>query len=115
VDAAGVRIGRVTFEGAGHHADRVEVDLRTGDLASVLVAADGTVHAQFETQRFDVNQLFDADGSAVVLHAGPDNFGNVPIGGGKYEDPNNWYNAATGTANTGDAGSRYGCAVVQRR
>ena len=87
----------------------------TGDLSSVLVGADGTAHAVFETDRFDVNQLFDADGAAVVLHAGPDNFGNVPIGGGKYEDPNNWYNSTTGTANTGDAGTRYGCGVIERR
>jgi superoxide dismutase, Cu-Zn family len=159
VDAAGVRVGHVTFTGSGHHADRVEVDLRlppgapgldtfhglhvhttgscvapaytsagghwtlapathgshTGDLSSVLVAPDGTASAEFETARFDVNQLFDADGSAIVLHAGPDNFGNVPLGGGKYEDPNNWYNAPTGTANTGDAGSRYACGVVTRR
>jgi Cu-Zn family superoxide dismutase len=88
----------------GHH---------TGDLPSVLVSPAGTATAEFETHRFDVTQLFDADGSAVVLHAGVDNFGNVPLGGGKYEDPNGWYGSATGTANTGDAGGRYGCGVVQ--
>jgi Cu-Zn family superoxide dismutase len=90
----------------GHH---------TGDLPSVLVAPDGTGRAVFETHRFDISQLFDGDGSAVVLHMGIDNFGNVPIGTGRYEDPNGWYNAPTGTANTGDAGSRYGCGVVEPR
>src|SRR3954471_13435325 len=84
----------------------------TGDLPSVLVAPDGRGYAEFETGRFAVSELFDADGSAVILHAGADNFGNVPLGGGKYEDPNNWYGSATGTGNTGDAGARYACGPI---
>ena len=89
----------------------------TGDFPSILVGPDGRGRAEFETPRFDVGQLFDADGSAVVLHAGPDNFAHVPIGGGKYEDPNNWFNNVdpAGTARTGDAGGRYGCGVVESR
>ena len=75
-----------------------------------------TAGRAWRSRRIDsgVSQLFDADGSAVVLHAGADNFANVPIGGGKYEDPNNWFNSVdpAGTARTGDAGSRYGCGVV---
>lgn len=90
----------------GHH---------TGDLPSILVASDGTAFAAFETHRFDVSQLFDADGAAVVLHAGADNFGNVPISADRYADPNGWYAATGGTASTGDAGGRYGCGVVRPR
>jgi superoxide dismutase, Cu-Zn family len=87
----------------------------TGDLSSILVAGDGTASATFDTQRFSVSDLFDSDGSAVILHAGPDNFGNVPISSGKYEDPNDWYNTAPGgTGFTGDAGSRYACGIVER-
>jgi Cu-Zn family superoxide dismutase len=85
----------------------------TGDLPSILIGPDGTASATFETARFDVTDLFDADGSAVILHAGVDNFGNVPIVAGKYEDPNSWFGSATGTAATGDAGTRYGCGIVQ--
>ena len=85
----------------------------TGDLSSVLVGPDGTASMTFETPRFNVADLFDADGSAVILHAGVDNFGNVPIVSGKYEDPSSWYGSATGTGATGDAGARYGCGVVQ--
>ena len=85
----------------------------TGDLPSVLVGPDGTASAAFETHRFDVSQLLDADGSAIVLHAGIDNFGNVPIAPGKYQDPDSWYTAPTGTGNTGDAGGRYGCGVFE--
>ena len=157
-NANGAAIGTVYFEGRGHHAEWVRVELalpagapnldafhgfhihttgvctapaftsanghwnltaqthgkHTGDLPSPLVGPDGMASARFETHRFDVNQLFDADGSAVVLHAGPDNFGNVPIDPAtRYADPNNWYTAPGGTAATGDAGSRYGCGVVQ--
>ncbi|HEX5367189.1 MAG TPA: superoxide dismutase family protein [Acidimicrobiales bacterium] len=158
-DAAGTRLGTVTFTGTGHHADRVDVDLdlpadapnpdsyhglhvhavgectppfttagghwnldphathghHTGDLASVLVQPDGRVSARSETHRFDVDQLFDADGSAVILHVDADNFGNVPIAPDRYADPNGWYDAPGGTAATGDAGGRYGCGVVERR
>ena len=156
-NAAGDRIGTVSFKGEGHYADRVEVELalpagapglglyhglhvhtvgtcaapftsagghwntttgathgnHTGDLPSVLVGLDGTAYAEFETDRFDVSQLFDTDGAAVVLHSDPDNFGNVPIRSDRYADPNAWYTATGGTAATGDAGSRYGCGVVQ--
>lgn len=98
--------GHWNLTGASHGS-------HTGDLPSVLVAPDGTASAVFETHRFDVNQLLDADGSAIVLHAGPDNFGNVPIAAGKYQDPDSWYSAPTGTGNTGDAGARYGCGVFE--
>ena len=103
------------FTSAGGHwslVSNAEHGNHTGDLPSVLIGSDGTGYAEFETPRFDVTQLFDTDGSAVVLHAGVDNFGNVPLGGGKYEDPNSWRTAPTGTANTGDAGIRYGCGRV---
>ena len=99
------------FTTAGGHWSLVPAThgSHTGDLPSVLVGNNGRGRMVFQTHRFRVNQLFDADGSAVVLHAGADNFANVPIGGGKYEDPNNWFNSAdpAGTARTGDAGSRY--------
>lgn len=158
-DAAGSRVGVVVFEGRGHHAEwvRVEVALpagapgvdafhgfhihavgqcvvpftsagghwnltgashggHTGDMPSVLVGPDGVASARFETHRFDVNQLFDGDGSAVILHAGPDNFGNVPLGADRYQDPMSWYHATpAGTAFTGDAGPRYACGVVRPR
>ena len=104
------------FTSAGGHWNLVSGATHgshTGDLPSVLVGSDGTASATFVTQRFDVTQLFDANGSALVLHAGVDNFGNVPIEAAKYADPNNWYGSPTGTGNTGDAGSRYGCGVIQ--
>lgn len=95
-------------EGAthGHH---------TGDLPSVLIGDTGRAYLEFETHRFNVTELFDGDGSAVVLHAGPDNFANVPISSDRYSDPNGWYDAPGGTAATGDAGGRYACGVLRAR
>lgn len=85
----------------GHHA---------GDLPSVFVNGDGTASV-----RFDIDKLTPAAvvGRAVVLHAGPDNFGNVPVG------PNaDQYTAGptalAKTQATGNAGDRFVCGVISR-
>jgi Cu-Zn family superoxide dismutase len=85
--------------GANHGA-------HVGDLPSPLLTAAGQGYAEFETDRFDVTTLLDAagDGSAVVLHAGADNFANIPAA---YGTPN------PATLGTGDAGGRYACGVVK--
>lgn len=90
--------GHLMNEGTSHgdHA---------GDLASLYVKSDGTVSARFETDRFGLDTLHDADGSAVVIHAGPDNFGNIPP---RY--------APAGpdqmTRDTGDSGARFACGPI---
>ena len=62
----------------GHwKADGQDHGSHHGDLSSVFVTSDGTVSARFTTGRIDRAQL---PGKAVILHAAPDNFGNVPIG-----------------------------------
>ena len=77
-----------------------------GDLPVLLVAADGTAEARFSTERFDVSELFDADGSALIIHAGPDNYANIPTD--RYEpDPD------TATLSTGDAGGRAACGIIE--
>lgn len=81
----------------GHHA---------GDLPLLYVNADGTGEARFTTDRFDVAGLFDADGSAIIIHAGPDNYANIPAD--RYDpDPD------TATLATGDAGGRVACGVLE--
>ena len=76
-----------------------------GDMPVLLANADGVAEARFTTASFQVAQLFDADGSAVIIHAGPDNFANIPT---RY--------AATGpdatTLGTGDSGGRAICGVI---
>jgi Cu-Zn family superoxide dismutase len=84
----------------GHHA---------GDLPSVYVNADGTTKL-----RFVVDKLTPAEvvGRAVVLHAGPDNFGNVPVGAAA-DQYTAGPTALAKTQATGNAGDRIGCGVVK--
>ena len=78
----------------------------TGDLPVLLVNADGTAKAKFKTDRFRAADLFDADGSAVIIHADPDNYANIPKL--RYApDPD------TTTLLTGDAGARIACGIVR--
>ncbi len=101
----------VPFGSAGGHWNPAGVHhgSHAGDLPSLHINADGTAASGFDIDRFDVGQLFDADGSAVVLHAGRDNFANIPATyeSGGVPGPN----AATNAA--GDAGGRYACGVLQ--
>lgn len=93
-----------TFTSAGGHWDdgTNAHGGHLGDLPSVLVGEDGEAELSADVPRFAVDQIV---GLAVVLHAGRDNFGNVPstyTGGDR-----------TLTNNTGDAGGRYGCGVIE--
>jgi len=68
-----------------------------GDLPNIFAAADGTVRAELFTTLVSIEggdaALFDADGSAVVVHQNPDDHVTQPIGG---------------------AGPRIACGVVER-
>ena len=60
-----------------------------------------------KTDRFKVEDLFGADGSALIVHAGPENYANIPKD--RYRpDPD-----AT-TLATGDAGGRVACGVITK-
>lgn len=69
-----------------------------GDLENLEVGEDGTAIATLVNDRVvlgeGANSLFDADGSALVIHAGPDD---------QTTDP------------SGDSGARIACGVVTRR
>lgn len=58
----------------------------TGDLPNLYAAADGTAMAEIFTPSVSLNAnarapLLDADGSALVIHAAPDDHTSQPIGG----------------------------------
>ncbi|MGH2996055.1 MAG: superoxide dismutase family protein [Gaiellaceae bacterium] len=90
--------------GTGHGA-------HAGDMLSLLVADDGTAQVRFTSDRFDVSELFDADGSAVIVHALPDNFANIPT---RYHShTENTLGPDSATLATGDSGGRVACGVVQ--
>ena len=85
----------------GHHV---------GDLPVLSVAADGRATTASDNDQVNPAVLFDADGSAVIVHALPDNYANIPTR----------YSAAgvpgpdAATLATGDSGGRVACGVLAR-
>ena len=77
-----------------------------GDMPVLLVNADGSAEARFVTDRFSVADIV---GRAVIVHASADNYANIP----------SRYLTGTLTAvdsttlNTGDAGGRLACGVIE--
>lgn len=96
------------FLTAGPHlsANGVTHPDHAGDMPPLLVTRGGKAEARFVTDRFSIADLRDVDGSAVMVHALPDNHANIPEE--RYEpDPD-----AT-TLATGDAGARAACGRVR--
>lgn len=75
-----------------------------GDLSSLKVRSDGSAELVVGTDSLPLEALLDADGSAVIVHLGPDNFGNIPTRYAPTPD--------AATLNTGDSGGRAACGVV---
>jgi len=90
--------GHLKNEGTSHSD-------HTGDLTSLYVKSDGTVSVRFETDRFGLDTLRDMDGSAVMIHALPDNFGNIPS---RYSPSG----PDQITRDTGDSGARIACGTI---
>jgi Cu-Zn family superoxide dismutase len=89
------------FKGAGSHTHGAASSVHgllnpaatdTGDLTNIYAAADGTAKAEIYSGLVTLTDLQDEDGSAVVVHAKPDDYTTQPIGG---------------------AGDRVGCAVIK--
>jgi superoxide dismutase, Cu-Zn family len=107
-------VGQCTppFTSAGGHynPDGTIHGAHAGDMPSLLVMQDGTATLRFETDAFTVDELFDVDGSAIIVHAGPDNFANIPTR--YYSTTENVYGPDSATRATGDSGARVACGVV---
>lgn len=83
---------------SAHHGLENPAGPHAGDLPNIVVASDGTVRVDLTDPRvtLDTNPaggLFDADGSAIVVHAGPDD---------QKTDP------------AGNSGARIACGVIER-
>ena len=89
--------GHFNPDGADH-ADHA------GDLPNLLVMADGTASMRVVTDRASVADLLDGDGTAIIIHADPDNHAHIPE---RYADEPD-----EDTLATGDAGARIACGVV---
>jgi Cu-Zn family superoxide dismutase len=96
------------FLSAGGHIGAGESDHgdHPGDLPALYVAESGAGSLTAVTDALALADLTDDDGSAVMVHAGPDNLANIPeryAAGGPDEM----------TRNTGDAGGRIACGPVE--
>jgi Cu-Zn family superoxide dismutase len=85
----------------------------SGDLPVLQVNDDGTANAIFTTDRFELADLFDADGSAVIIHAVADNYANIPASRYAATTPGATTPDAP-TLLTGDSGARIACGVVKK-
>ncbi|WP_280398711.1 superoxide dismutase[Cu-Zn] [Nocardia carnea] len=90
----------------GHlHLDGPEHHPAAGDMTALQVGKDGTGRLVTTTDSITVDQI---TGKAVILHAGPDNFANIPnryqAGGVPGPDAE--------TLSTGDSGPRIACGVI---
>lgn len=89
-----------SFRSASGHLGSTENQLHddhAGDMPPLLVKGDGTALLIFETDRALLDRILDLDGAAVVVHAGADNFANIPP---RYGTPDSI------TLATGDSGGR---------
>jgi Cu-Zn family superoxide dismutase len=86
----------------------------SGDLPSLIRQSDGEAEITFALDKFTDDDII---GRAIIVHVGPDNFGNVPLGtaANQYTDNGTAYNGTGGTAATGNAGARYACGVITKR
>ncbi len=108
IHTTGVCVAPFTSAGGHYNPSAATHPNHAGDLPTLYVDADGQAEARFSTDRFALDDLLGADGSAFILHAGRDNYANIPTD--RYEpDPD-----AT-TLATGDAGSRFACGVIEAR
>jgi Cu-Zn family superoxide dismutase len=102
------------FTSAGGHLNPTGAphDEHAGDLPVLLVSADGTAQATVATDRFSIDQLLDADGSAMVVHAAADNYANIPT---RYHSHDaNVFGPDPTTLSAGDSGDRIACGKVRR-
>ncbi|MBW9207380.1 superoxide dismutase family protein [Mumia sp. zg.B53] len=101
--------GPFTSAGGHYTGGRPNHGDHAGDLPSLLVTDNGRARLKFVTDRFTLRELRDADGSAVMVHAGRDNFANIPD---RYSAAGQGGPDAT-TLATGDAGARAACGVLR--
>lgn len=83
-----------------------------GDMPVVYVNPDGTVETRFRIDRINPSDLAD---KVVILHAGADNFNNIPAGTGATQYTPNSPDATSATSKTGNAGDRVACGLIALR
>lgn len=96
--------GHLQGGGQGGHPNHA------GDLASLQVRGDGSAMLVTTTNAFDKADLMDGGGTAIIIHANPDNFSNIPAD--RYQQINGAPPPDETTLATGDGGKRVACGVI---
>jgi superoxide dismutase, Cu-Zn family len=82
----------------------------SGDLTSLEVRKDGAGTLVTTTDAFSLDDLLTGEKTAIIIHAGADNFGNIPAD--RYTQKNGTPGPDATTMSTGDAGKRVACGVI---
>ena len=93
------------YQAPGHTAHPA-----SGDLTSLQVRSDGAARLVTTTDAFTAADLLGGQKTAIIIHADPDNFGNIPPE--KYQQVNGTPGPDQATLDTGDAGKRVACGVI---
>jgi Cu-Zn family superoxide dismutase len=101
----------VAFGSAGGHytAGSESHGEHTGDFPALSAGSDGTATATVVVPELTLEELQDQDGSAIIVHADPDNLANVPS---RYES-NGMPGPDAETLEAGDSGDRVACGVLE--
>lgn len=84
--------GHLSSKPEQEHGVLADKGFHEGDLPNIVAAKDGTAQAEFFITYLSLATLLDADGTALMIHANPDDHTSQPIGG---------------------AGDRVACAVME--
>ncbi|HTX97669.1 MAG TPA: superoxide dismutase family protein [Mycobacterium sp.] len=82
----------------------------SGDLTSLQVRKDGSAMLVTTTDAFTMDDLVTGQKTAIIIHAGADNFANIPPD--RYNQTNGTPGPDAMTMSTGDAGKRVACGVI---
>jgi superoxide dismutase, Cu-Zn family len=93
------------FQAPGHSNEPA-----SGDLTSLEVRKDGVGTLVTSTDAFAMEDLLTGEKTAIIIHAGADNFANIPPE--RYSQTNGAPGPDAMTMSTGDAGKRVACGVI---
>lgn len=93
------------YQASGHTGDP-----ESGDLTSLQVRNDGAALLVTTTDAFTKEDLLSGNKTSIIIHAGPDNFSNIPPE--RYTQVNGKPGPDETTKTTGDAGKRVACGVI---
>ena len=103
-DAGAACTGDFTAVGGHWNPGGTTHGSHAGDLPVLMRDASGHAEAEIVVGKFQPEDII---GRAVIVHVGPDNYANIPAS--PYGGPQG------ATLNTGDAGGRFACAIVEPR